>query len=287
MTRTRTLLALAFAASAPALAGSFDLGLYSHASTFALPSPDADEASSIAWNWDTNTLFVLGDEGDGLVEVSRTGAHLGTMSMTGFDDTEGLTYIGGGQFVLTEERLQDVYKMAYTAGGSVTRASLPSASLGATIGNIGLEGVAYDRVSGDYFLVKEKTPQAVYRATVDFTLPNVAPTSLFVPALGVADLSDIAMLSSVSTLVGMPDSDNLLILSQESQKLLEVSRTGVVLSQFDLSGLAADIEGVTITADGVIYLASEAPQVFVLVPGPAGASLALIASLAGALRRRR
>lgn len=287
MTRTRTLLALAFAAASPALAGSFDLGLYTHASTFALPSVDAAEASAITWNWETDTLFVLGDEGDALVEVSRTGAHLGTMAMTGFDDTEGLTYIGGGQFVLCEERLQDVYKTAYTAGGSVTRASLPTVSLGATIGNIGLEGVAFDRVSNDYFLVKETTPQAVYRATVDFTLANVAPTSLFVPALGVLDLSDIAMLSSVTTLVGMPDSDNLLILSQASSMLLEVSRTGVVLSQFDLSGLAGDIEGVTITDDGVIYLVSEAPQVFVLVPGPAGASVALIASLSGARRRRR
>lgn len=39
----------------------------------------ASEASAVAWNADTGTLFVLGDEGDALVEVSTTGSLISTM----------------------------------------------------------------------------------------------------------------------------------------------------------------------------------------------------------------
>ncbi len=285
----QVLTALSLAIGAPALAGisSFDLGQYFHASTFALPSPAADEASAIAWNWDTDTLFVLGDEGDAIAEVTRTGALVSTMTLTGFADTEGLTYIGAGQFVLTEERLQDAYKFTYAAGGSVSSAGLATASLGPTVGNIGLEGLAYERSSGEYFLVKEKTPQAVYQAAIDFTVANVTPTSLFTPALGVSDLSDIAVLSNIGSLMGTTDEDNLIILSQESSMLLEVSRTGAILSQCSLAGLASDIEGVTIADDGTIYVCSEAPQVFVLIPAPGAGALGLATLGALGARRRR
>ena len=104
-----------------------DLSQYQLAGRFPLSSA-ASEASAVTFNWDTGTLFVVGDEGDAVVEVSTAGVQLSTMSLTGFDDTEGLTYIGGGQFVIVEERLQDVYRMTYTAGGSVAPTPMGSPS---------------------------------------------------------------------------------------------------------------------------------------------------------------
>ena len=107
------------------------------------------------------------------------------MSLSGFDDTEGLTYIGNGQFVLVEERLQDAYLLTYTAGGNVSRSSLASASIGVTVGNVGLEGISYDPTTGQYIVVKEKTPQQVNSAGVDLRrrrTGTAAVTSLFNPA---------------------------------------------------------------------------------------------------------
>ena len=48
-------------------------------------------------------------------------------------------------------------------------------------------------------------------------------------AFGVADVADICVLSTVPSLVGTPDQNNLLLISQASSRLLKVSRTGAVL----------------------------------------------------------
>ena len=126
---TRVAAAAALAASALAAmssqAAGLDLSRYTLTASFALPSSTASESSAITWNWDTNTLFVVGDEGGYIAEVWRTGQVLGSMRLSGFDDTEALTYVGGGQFVIGEERIQDVYQLSYQSGGSASRGSRP------------------------------------------------------------------------------------------------------------------------------------------------------------------
>lgn len=280
-------LLVALASSPFAGITSLNLADYSLSASYPLPGFEAAEASAVTFNWDTGNLVVLGDEGDALAEVTTTGALVSSMTLTGFDDTEGLTYIGGGQFALNEERLQDVYRFSYSAGGSFSRGSLQSASLGPTVGNVGIEGISYEPSTGTFFAVKEKSPQAVLSATVDFANASASVSDLFIPSLGTLDLSDIQVLSTVASLTGTADQDNLLILSQESNLLLEVSRTGAILSQLDLSFLGTtSIEGVTIGADGTIYLVDESPRLFALVPSPTSAGLLSMAGLVAARRRR-
>jgi hypothetical protein len=236
-------------------------------------------------------LFLLGDEGDALVEVTKTGAQVSVMALSGFDDTEGLTYQGSGQFVLVEERLRDVYALTYSAGSSVDRAALSSVDLGTTVGNIGLEGISFDPRDGSFVTVKEKTPQEVNRSTVTFGAPgSAATTALFTPSLGVLDLSDVQVLAAVPSLAGGADGNNLLVLSQESSRLLEVDSAGSILGAFDLLALTDSAEGVTIDADGTIFVVDESPRLYVLkpVPLPAGLWLFLGAGTAlGCLGRRR
>lgn len=294
---TRLLSALCFATlaaiSGSAVGAPFDLSNYQFSRSFILPGAQAAEASAITWNWDNGNLFVLGDEGDALVEVSRAGTVVSTMTLTGFDDTEGLTYLGAGQFVITEERLQDAYLLTYTPGGSIARASLPFASLGPTVGNVGVEGISFDPLTGQYFFVKEKTPQAVNQASIDFGAGSAAVTSLFDPSfLNLLDLSDISVLSAVPMFVGTPDQNTLLIYSQESARLLAVSRAGSVLSSFDFAALSTEAEGVTIDANGMIYVAAESAigspisTVFVLTPVPEPSTIALMAGGLGILAWR-
>jgi uncharacterized protein YjiK len=259
-----TIAGLASAASAQVT--SVNLAEYTMTAVVDLPAAQASEASAVAFNWDTGTLFILGDEGDAIAEVTAAGALVSSMALTGFDDTEGLTYTGNGTFVLVEERLQAAYRFVYTPGASIDRSALPSASLGATVGNVGLEGIAYDPRTGAFIVVKEKTPQLVRQATIDFAAASAVVTDLFTPALGVLDLSDVAVLATVPTLAGTPDQDNLLIFSQESALLLEVSRSGEVLGQFNFAPYSTSAEGVTIDANGVIYICDETPRLFVLTP---------------------
>lgn len=278
---------LATAAQAAAL----DLSRYTVSTIFNLPPVAASESSAITYNWDNGNLYVMGDEGEAIVEVTRTGAVVSTMTLTGFGDTEGLTYVGGGKFVLVEERLQDAFQLTYTAGGSVARSALPSASLGPTIGNTGLEGISFDPTTGKFVVVKEKSPQAVYEALIDFVAGTATVNTLIGDnALGLADLSDVQVLSTLPWLAGTPEGEELLIYSQESRKLLLVRRDGTILSEFDFSAFSSSAEGVTIDENGVIYITDESPRVYVLTPVPEP-SMALVwaAGLAGlvALRRQR
>ncbi|MGE0371144.1 MAG: SdiA-regulated domain-containing protein [Gammaproteobacteria bacterium] len=275
---------------------ALDLANYTLTGTYTLPGVAAAEASAVTYNWTTDTLFVLGDEGDALVEVTRTGAQVSMMALTGFADTEGLTYIGGGQFVLTEERLRNAYLLSYSAGGSVDSSTLAMADLGATVGNIGIEGISYDPRDGSFITVKEINPQEVNRNVIDFGAGTAVVTSLFTPNLGVIDLSDVQVLATVPSLTGAVDEDNLLIFSQESARLLEVDRSGNVLSQYDFSTLADSAEGVTIDANGNIYVVAENgddPLLFELSPAPVPLPPALVllgsalAGLAGVMRRRK
>jgi uncharacterized protein YjiK len=252
--------AFALACAALALtahaAGAFSLDGYTVTGRFALPAA-AKEASAVTYDWDTNTLFVLGDRGDALVEVKPDGSLVGKMTLSGFADTEGVAYVGGGRFVLTEERRQDAVLLPYRAGAHAARKSLAAAKLGGKVGNQGIEGISFDRRDGSYVLVKEAKPQEVSRATLDFDARSAAVSSLFPPALDVSDLADVAVLSGVTSLAGTPGADDLLLYSQESARLLHVTRAGRVVDRFDFSGFASDAEGVTIAPDGTLYLVSE------------------------------
>lgn len=269
-------LALAGTVFASGPATALSLADYAVTGRFALPAVTASEASAVTWNWDTGTLFVLGDEGDALVEVNPDGSQVGFMALTGFIDTEALTYVGGGEFVLAEERLQDAFRLTYSAGGTVDSSALANADLGPTIGNIGIEGIAYDRRDGSFVTVKETGAQEIRRFDITFGSPGSAVGStLFDPiGLSVLDLSDVQTLTSVASLVGTPGEDDLLIFSQASARLLHVTRTGTLLGSFDFSGFAADAEGVTIDGNGTIYVVAEtgspgaAPTLFVLTPVP-------------------
>lgn len=287
----RTILTLALATLTSAAFAQFNLANYGLSATVSYGAlPDNDELSGVTYNWDNGRLYAVEDEGLRIFEFDKFGNYLSSMQLLNAGtDPEGITYLGGGQFLVAEERIQDMYRVSYTAGGSVNRTGLPTFSVGATVGNIGLEGISYDPISGSVFGVKEKTLQAIYTiAGLDFPTMTGGVVSSIAPSLGLLDLSDVQNLSTVPSLVGTGDQNNLLILSQESNLLLEVDAAGNILSQFDLSGFGSgSIEGVTIDENGTIYLVSEDPKMFILnVPEPSAFALLALGGLLTFARRR-
>lgn len=306
---------LAAVLAAPfANADGLNLGSYVLSSTHTLSdsrfASNNNELSALTWNWDTGTLFSVEDEGRYVYEFGTDGTYISRMNLSGFDDPEALTYVGNGQFVIGQERVQNVQQFTYAAGGTVSIGSpvplwrtsdpeVPGANNPAglhSVGNVGLEGISYDRQDGGFVYVKEKTPMRLRVAAIDFGAGTASITDLATPTWpGLLDLSDVATLSGVTSLAGTSSAQNLLVLSQESRVLLETTRTGQVLGFFDLTSLGTRIEGVTVDAEGNIYLVNEgvtvddggpvAPTLFKLsappVPLPAGVWL-LISGL-GAL----
>ncbi|MBC1222555.1 SdiA-regulated domain-containing protein [Nostoc sp. UCD121] len=287
---------------------SIDLSTYVRIGRYDLPEPTrttpptnsllAQEVSAVTYNKDTDTLFVVGDGGRAIVQVSKTGQLIDSMTLaagsspqgTEFYDTEGLTYVGDGKFVLIEERDRQANLFTYVPGTTLTRSDVQTVKLGTTVGNIGIEGISYDPQTGGFIAVKEITPEGIFQTNIDFaagTASNGSPTTvnstnLFDPALaGLADFADVFALSNLSALNGQPDSSHLLILSQESGKIVNIDRTGNISSSLTivsdagnpLSVVDQGNEGITVDKDGLIYVVNENgggdidhPQLWVYAP---------------------
>ncbi|QKQ74692.1 ExeM/NucH family extracellular endonuclease [Nostoc sp. TCL240-02] len=287
---------------------SIDLSTYVRIGRYDLPEPTrttpptnsllAQEVSAVTYNKDTDTLFVVGDGGRAIVQVSKTGQLIDSMTLasgsspqgTEFYDTEGLTYVGDGKFVLIEERDRQANLFTYAPGTTLTRSNVQTVKLGTTVGNIGIEGISYDPQTGGFIAVKEITPEGIFQTNIDFaagTASNGSPTTvnstnLFDPALaGLADFADVFALSNVSALNGQPDSSHLLILSQESGKIVNIDRTGNISSSLTIVSDAGNPlsvadqgnEGITVDKNGLIYVTNENgggdidhPQLWVYAP---------------------
>lgn len=290
---------------------SVDLSTYTRIGRYDLPEPTrtahppnnllAQEASAVTYNWDTDTLFVVGDGGTAVVQVTKTGRLIDTMTLapgaspqgTDFYDPEGIAYVGGGKFVLVEERDRQANLFTYAAGGILRKTDVQTVKLGTTIGNIGLEGLSYDPLTSGFIFVKEADPQSIFQTGIDFvakTATNGSPTAtgstnLFNPALAnLADFSDVFALSNLPSLTGQPDFSHLLILSQESGQIVNVDRAGNIASTLTLvsdPGNPLSIadqthEGLTMDRDGNLYVVSENgggdidhPQLWVYAPSNA------------------
>ena len=288
-----------------------DLSTYVRVARYDLPEPTrtpappdnllAREVSAVAYNWDTDTLFVAGDVSTSIVQVSKTGQLIDSMTLatgasplgTEFFDVEGLAYVGGGRFVMVEERDRQAVLFTYAAGTTLTRAAAQTVDLGTFAGNTGIEGVSFDPSTGGYIVVKESQPEGIFQTGIDFaagTATNGSPTTensvnLFDPALaGLLDFAEVFALSNIPTLNGFADSSHLLLLSQESGRIVNIDRSGNISSALTIVADPGDLldvpsmqhEGVTMDGNGFLYVVSENgggdidhPQLWVYAPATA------------------
>lgn len=263
---------------------------YTHFTTYRLN--DVNEASGVTYNWDTNTLFAIGDEGEALVQVRKNGETIDMMhfdynvsprSARGLDDAEGVAYLGNNTFIIADERDFMARATTYEAGALRTQTYLNPNSYsfdynGTFAGsNTGLEDLAYDPVDKAVWGVKEMDTLNVFKAVGIAHVPGTQGISFSVTEpiarreitrwdtrpteapLGVTSVSGIyALAASKAFPVGHPRRMNLLLLARDSRKIVEIDRAGNVIDHLDISGFGrGTIEGMTMDDDGVIYLVSE------------------------------
>ena len=284
---------------------SLDLANYTLTSRVNLPingAPGANqiaaEVSAVTYSEATDSLFIVGDEGTYITQLSKAGTVIDTMNLPAglFGDPEGLTWAGGNTFVVANERERTANLFTYTAGTTLSAASVRTVKLGTTVGNIGLEGVTRNPATGGYIFVKEMTPQGIFQTGIDFTAQTatngsattVDSTNLFEPALmALDDIADVHALSNTLA-PSAPDHLHLMVLGQENGRILKVDRTGRVYGRLDLPNAPLNLghEGITLDKQLNLYVTNEAgggsqllPQLWVYTPTRSAAQVGLSSNL--------
>ncbi len=199
----------------------------------------------------------------------------GSPQGTTFYDTEGIAYVGtapGGEpeLVITEERESKLDRFTYVPGGELTRAAAKTVVIGKDNNNIGIEGVTNDPLNpGHMIAIKESGPERIYSTDINweaetatnFEAEGTGPGEgeLFPAAdVGTLDFSDVYALANVPG-ISAAEEANLLVISQESGEVVNISRSGHVNSRLAELAEPSDTisvpemtnEGVTMDQNGI------------------------------------
>lgn len=231
-----------------------------------------DNLSGITYSSDTDSLFAIINNPEQIVELDKQGKILRQIPLTGFVDTEGITYLGQRHFALMQERQRSVSVVEIT---SLTRTIDVSGAKQfnlkpAVDNNAGLEGIAWSAQSG-LFVANEHSPSEIIH------LPSTLISGLGPHATDHGNIMprflDNLPLDDISGLHFTEQAEQLLVLSDESRELLAIDADGTIHSQFDLSPgwfgfnpYLEQPEGVTMDNHGLIYIVGEPNNLLVLAP---------------------
>ncbi|WP_449430683.1 SdiA-regulated domain-containing protein [Pseudomonas putida] len=226
-----------------------------------LPGMADDEASDLAFNPHTRTLFAVMGKNPFLVELNLDGDVLRQIPLLGWNNPEGVAVMEDGQLAIVDERLHDLTLVkvdAHTA--SLNRADFHSYDLGLSKkSNKGFEAVAWDPLRQRLVIGEERPPRLFTWAT-DGRSPLQGEKQLLA--------SDELDLRNLSALGVDHRTGHLLVLSADSNMLLELDEDGQQVSFMTLlggfNGLQSTIpraEGVAMDDKGNLYMVSE-PALF-------------------------
>ncbi|MDH0304579.1 MULTISPECIES: SdiA-regulated domain-containing protein [unclassified Pseudomonas] len=226
-----------------------------------LPGMERDEASDLAFNPRTRTLFAVMGKHPFLAELSLDGEVLRKIPLVGWANPEGVAVLEDGQVAIVDERHHDLTVVKVDANTtSLDRADYQSHGLGeADKGNKGFEAIAWDPAR-QRLIIGEERPPKLYTWRTDGRSALAGDKE----ALPNDDLD----LRNLSALGVDPRTGHLLALSANSNMLLELDEKGEQVSFMTLlggfNGLADTIpraEGVAMDDQGNLYIVSE-PNLF-------------------------
>ena len=226
-----------------------------------LPGMEKDEASDLAYDPQTKTLFsVMGDK-PFLVELTLQGDVLRKMPLVGWSNPEGVTAMGNGLLAIVDERnhLLSIVKVDADTR-ELNIADFPKYDLGPSKHqNKAFEAVAWDPRKQQLLLGEERPPAL-------FSWSSDGSQTLTGDKQKIA--SDELDIRNLSALAIDPRTGHTLVLSADSHLLLELDEKGEQVSFMTLlggfNGLKKTIpraEGVAMDEAGTLYMVSE-PNLF-------------------------
>ncbi|MDO9623407.1 MAG: SdiA-regulated domain-containing protein [Pseudomonas sp.] len=227
----------------------------------------SDNLSGLTYDERRDQLWAVVNNPEELLALSTDGEVQARYPLSGFEDVEGITYLGDNLLLLAEERNHALVVVEVPEqSGALFREDYRALTLGIELGgNQGFEGVGYDRAGDRLFVVKEHSPRKLYeirglKASIegDFNL-EVIDREAWVENVFATDLSSVHYDEQTG---------HLALLSDESKVLMELDGEGKLISFRSLLGGFAGLqdsvpqgEGMTLDDRGNLYLVSE-PNLF-------------------------
>lgn len=214
--------------------------------------------SRLTYSAEDRMLFAVINNPPELVWLTTEGQLVGRMPLQGIHDPESIAWSGGNQFQIGSEKDGAVYKTQV----DIQRGAMQIISMVKLEGydkakNKGLEGTAWDAKNERLYAAKERKPIMIKEVEMSKNgITRALPSAI------------TASVSDVSGLEYHAPTDSLLVLSDESKMILEVSSEWRVRDRLFLtaewSGLRDDIpqpEGIAMDNENNLYIVSE-PNLF-------------------------
>lgn len=225
--------------------------------------------SGLTFNSETGTLFTVINRPPQIAELTTDGRLLRVIELEGAKDPEGITYVRGDTYVISDEDSHSMYWVKIQP--ETTRVSIAGqSSLGIRIDSVhnsSFEGVSWDSEQDRLFVVKEKLPLRVlvirgldvFNESTGFNIDISEWKSSSAASLFMSDLSSLTLHEPTG---------HLLLLSDESALVVEYAPDGQPIGMLPLwrgfNGLQRKVpqpEGLAVGPDNAIYVLSE-PNLF-------------------------
>lgn len=235
----------------------------------ASPLPEIDDnLSGITWSGATRTLFSVTNGSNLILELSSEGKVLRSIQLEGFRDVEGITWVGGQSFLVIDERFQSLHQIVITKDTqTISVEQSPQITLGIESGNNkGFEGIAWSAKEKAAYVVKERDPMTTYKIS-GFSEQGLT-SKIMIDEMEELNRKVTRNKSDLSGLHLDPKTGHLLVLSDESHHLTEISPKGEIISHLELDSRFQNLqnrvpqaEGITMDDLGNLYVVSE-PNLF-------------------------
>jgi hypothetical protein len=140
----------------------------------------SQNASGLTYHAGRDSLFVVLDSPQRIVELGLDGSLKRKINLNKFDDTEGITWLGENRFAVAEEARGNIVLIELEpkdGGVSWKKATKlkPDIKVNATNG---LEGIAYDPLAKRFFVAREKRSPAVFKIIPPKPESDTPPTAI-------------------------------------------------------------------------------------------------------------
>ncbi|MCH8045008.1 MAG: SdiA-regulated domain-containing protein [Planctomycetes bacterium] len=138
------------------------------------------EYSGITYSDVTDKIYIVDDQTEAIIRYDANGTNRYTITTSGFNDLEGIVHMSGTEFAIVEERDQTGNNEFHISivdiqdnTTQINKGSLPASKilkltngdLNAGTGNQGLEGIAYVKPNGPFYVAKEVNRIQVFEVT--------------------------------------------------------------------------------------------------------------------------